>query len=594
MKTIIRTLRYLKNKVFLMVLSMLLALFSAASALLIPVLIGTAIDIIPDILRENDPYYLLQYTGNTISQWDKFELCLIGVVILILFSAVSGQLMNIINNKVTYRVVGEIRNEAFAQIQKLPLSYLDTHPTGTVVSNIITDVEQFSDGLLLGFSQFFTGVVTIIGTLVMMLMINAKVALLVLILTPMSFLVARFISKHTYDMFKLQSEKRAVQTGIIEEMIGNEKVVKSFCMEEKVLADFDEVNDELRKVSLKAVFFSSLTNPCTRFVNAVVYAVVALAGGLLGVGGAMSVGMLSTMLCYANQYTKPFNEITGVITELQNAIACADRLFAFLDEKVEDNTKVLDEEELNEAKTEGRVVISDVAFAYSEDKPLIDDLDLEVEPGQSVAIVGPTGCGKTTLINLLMRFYDVNNGTISVDGVDIRKMTRHALREKYGMVLQDTWIKNGTVLENILIGKPDASREEVIEAAKAVHAHGFIKRLPEGYDTVLGEGGGELSAGQKQLLCIARVMLMQPSILILDEATSNIDTRTELLISRAFDKLMKDRTSFVVAHRLSTIENADVILVMKDGHIIEKGNHRSLLEQGGFYKELYMSQYGVS
>lgn len=594
MKTIIRTLRYLKNKVFLMALSMLLALFSAASALLIPVLIGTAIDIIPDILRENDPYYLLQYTGNTISQWDKFELCLIGVVILILFSAVSGQLMNIINNKVTYRVVGEIRNEAFAQIQKLPLSYLDTHPTGTVVSNIITDVEQFSDGLLLGFSQFFTGVVTIIGTLVMMLMINAKVALLVLILTPMSFLVARFISKHTYDMFKLQSEKRAVQTGIIEEMIGNEKVVKSFCMEEKVLADFDEVNDELRKVSLKAVFFSSLTNPCTRFVNAVVYAVVALAGGLLGVGGAMSVGMLSTMLCYANQYTKPFNEITGVITELQNAIACADRIFAFLDEKVEDNTKVLDEEEVAEAKTEGRVVISDVAFAYSEDKPLIDDLDLEVEPGQSVAIVGPTGCGKTTLINLLMRFYDVNNGTISVDGVDIRKMTRHALREKYGMVLQDTWIKNGTVLENILIGKPDASREEVIEAAKAVHAHGFIKRLPEGYDTVLGEGGGELSAGQKQLLCIARVMLMQPSILILDEATSNIDTRTELLISRAFDKLMKDRTSFVVAHRLSTIENADVILVMKDGHIIEKGNHRSLLEQGGFYKELYMSQYGVS
>lgn len=594
MKTIKRTLRYLKNKVFLMALSMLLALVSAASALLIPVLIGTAIDIIPDILRENDPYYLLQYTSNTISQWDKFELCLIGVVILILFSAVSGQLMNIINNKVTYRVVGEIRNEAFAQIQKLPLSYLDTHPTGTVVSNIITDVEQFSDGLLLGFSQFFTGVVTIIGTLVMMLMINAKVALLVLILTPMSFLVARFISKHTYDMFKLQSEKRAVQTGIIEEMIGNEKVVKSFCMEEKVLADFDEVNDELRKVSLKAVFFSSLTNPCTRFVNAVVYAVVALAGGLLGVGGAMSVGMLSTMLCYANQYTKPFNEITGVITELQNAIACADRIFAFLDEKVEDNTKVLDEEEVAEAKTEGRVVISDVAFAYSEDKPLIDDLDLEVEPGQSVAIVGPTGCGKTTLINLLMRFYDVNNGTISVDGVDIRKMTRHALREKYGMVLQDTWIKNGTVLENILIGKPDASREEVIEAAKAVHAHGFIKRLPEGYDTVLGEGGGELSAGQKQLLCIARVMLMQPSILILDEATSNIDTRTELLISRAFDKLMKDRTSFVVAHRLSTIENADVILVMKDGHIIEKGNHRSLLEQGGFYKELYMSQYGVS
>ena len=594
MKTIKRTLRYLKNKVFLMALSMFLALVSAVSALLIPVLIGTAIDIIPDILRENDPDYFWQYAVNTISRWDMFKLCLIGVLVLIFISAISGQLMNIINNKVTYRVVGEIRNEAFAQIQKLPLSYLDTHPTGTVVSNIITDVEQFSDGLLLGFSQFFTGVVTIIGTLVMMLMINAKVALLVLILTPMSFLVARFISKHTYDMFKLQSEKRAIQTGIIEEMIGNEKVVKSFCMEEKVLADFDEVNDELRKVSLKAVFFSSLTNPCTRFVNAVVYAVVALAGGLLGIGGAMSVGMLSTMLCYANQYTKPFNEITGVITELQNAIACADRIFAFLDEKVEDNTKVLDEEEVSEAKTEGRVVISDVAFAYSEDKPLIDDLDLEVEPGQSVAIVGPTGCGKTTLINLLMRFYDVNNGSISVDGVDIRMMTRHALRKKYGMVLQDTWIKNGTVLENILIGKPEATRDEVIEAAKAVHAHGFIKRLPEGYDTVLGEGGGELSAGQKQLLCIARVMLMQPSILILDEATSNIDTRTELLISRAFDKLMKSRTSFVVAHRLSTIENADVILVMKDGHIIEKGNHRSLLEQGGFYKELYMSQYGIN
>lgn len=584
MKTLRRILRYVKKNIWLMVLSMILAVGASVSALFIPILIGNAIDSIADVVGKTN--------GNE-PVWIIIREALVKTGILVCVSALCQQLMSMLNNKVTYRVVGDIRKEAFDKIQKLPLKYLDAHPAGGIVSNMISDVEQFADGLLLGFSQFFTGVITIVGTLILMLSINVRVALLVLVLTPMSFFVARFISKHTYDMFKLQSETRGEQTTLIDEVIGNEKVVKSFCHEDESIEKFDEINARLKDCSLKAVFYSSLTNPCTRFVNAVVYAVVALAGGFSVINGALSVGMLSTLLCYANQYTKPFNEITGVITELQNALACADRIFAFLDEDIENDSKVLDDtnNREDEKNIQGHVIIKDVDFSYDPDKPLIEDLNLEVMPGQNVAIVGPTGCGKTTLINLLMRFYDINDGSIVIDGKEIRSMRRHELRSRFGMVLQDTWIKEGTVLENIMIGKEGASREEAIEAAKKVHAHSFIKRLPKGYDTVLDEEGSGLSTGQKQLLCIARVMLMQPPMLILDEATSNIDTRTELMISRAFNKLMENRTSFVVAHRLSTIKNADIILVMKDGHIIEQGDHASLLAKGGFYKQLYMSQY---
>ena len=584
MKTIKRTLRYIKKHIGLMVLSMILAATSAISALFIPIFIGHAIDMLAEVEKES---VTSAFTGLAV-----ILIILAETAVAVVISALCQQLMSVINNKVTYRVVKDIRNEAFYKIQKLPLKYLDSRPSGEIVSNMISDVEQFADGMLLGFSQFFTGVITIIGTLILMLSINVKVALLVLVLTPMSFFVARFISKHTYDMFKLQSETRAEQTALIDEIIGNEKVVKSFCHEDESLGTFDEINQRLQDCSLKAVFYSSLTNPCTRFVNAVVYAVVALAGGISVWGGALSVGMLSTLLCYANQYTKPFNEITGVITELQNAIACAERIFAFLDEEGETDSKVLDALTSKEEHTvEGHVVMKDVSFSYNPFVRLIENLNLDVKPGQNVAIVGPTGCGKTTLINLLMRFYDILGGEILIDGKSIKDMKRHELRGKFGMVLQDTWIKEATVLENILIGKKGASREEAIEAAKAVHAHSFIKRLPEGYDTILDEEGSGLSVGQKQLLCIARVMLMQPPMLILDEATSNIDTRTELMISRAFNKLMENRTSFIVAHRLSTIRNADIILVMKNGHIIEQGNHEALMKNGGFYKELYLSQY---
>ncbi|MBO4845799.1 MAG: ABC transporter ATP-binding protein [Lachnospiraceae bacterium] len=584
MKTLRRILRYVKKNIWLMVLSMILAVGASVSALFIPILIGNAIDSIADVVGKTN--------GNE-PVWIIIREALVKTGILVCVSALCQQLMSMLNNKVTYRVVGDIRKEAFDKIQKLPLKYLDAHPAGGIVSNMISDVEQFADGLLLGFSQLFTGVITIVGTLILMLSINVRVALLVLVLTPMSFGVARFISKHTYDMFKLQSETRGEQTTLIDEVIGNEKVVKSFCHEDESIEKFDEINARLKDCSLKAVFYSSLTNPCTRFVNALVYAVVALAGGFSVINGALTVGMLSTLLCYANQYTKPFNEITGVITELQNALACADRIFAFLDEDIEKDSKVLDDanNKEDEKNIQGHVIIKDVDFSYDPERPLIEDLNLEVKPGQNVAIVGPTGCGKTTLINLLMRFYDINDGEIVIDGKEIRSMRRHELRSRFGMVLQDTWIKEGTVLENIMIGKEGASREEAIEAAKKVHAHSFIKRLPKGYDTVLDEEGGGLSTGQKQLLCIARVMLMQPPMLILDEATSNIDTRTELMISRAFNKLMENRTSFVVAHRLSTIKNADIILVMKDGHIIEQGDHASLLAKGGFYKQLYMSQY---
>jgi len=586
MKNFGRILKYLKRNIWLMILAMIFAVISAVSALFIPFFIGDAIDGIAALVSED-----MAMSAESVSLGMQGILIdLLVTACLVIESAISLQLMSVINNKVTYKVVRDIRSEAFAKVQTLPLGYLDRHPSGEVVSKIITDVEQFADGLLLGFSQFFTSVITIVGTLVLMLTINVRVALLVLVLTPMSFFVAKFISKHTYDMFKVQSQTRAQQTALIDEIIGNEKVVKSFCHEQKALEQFDEINERLRVCSLKAVFYSSLTNPCTRFVNAVVYAVVALTGGFAVLSGGLSIGMLSTLLCYANQYTKPFNEITGVITELQNAFACADRIFEFLDEKIEKDTRVLEDETVA-GKVEGLVEMKDVAFSYVADKPLIENLNLKVLPGQNVAIVGPTGCGKTTLINLLMRFYDVTAGSISIDGTEIRDMSRHELRSRFGMVLQETWIKEGTVLDNILIGKKDATREEAIAAAKEVHAHNFIKRLPQGYDTVLEEDGGGLSVGQKQLLCIARVMLMQPSMLILDEATSNIDTRTEILISRAFNKLMENRTSFVVAHRLSTIKNADIILVMKDGHIIEQGNHESLLAKGGFYKELYMSQY---
>ena len=584
MKTIKRTLQYIRKQIWLMILSMILAAGSALSALMIPIMIGHAIDALT-LVEKGDETTVASGLALIMSLLAK-------TVAAVIISATCQQLMSIINNKVTYRVVKDIRNESFAKIQKLPLKYLDSKPAGEIVSNMISDVEQFADGMLLGFSQFFTGIITIIGTLVLMLTINVRVALLVLFLTPMSFFVAKFISKHTYDMFKLQSETRAEQTALIDEIIGNEKVVKSFSHEDESLKNFDSINERLKECSLKAVFYSSLTNPCTRFVNAVVYAVVALAGGLSVWAGMLTVGMLSTLLCYANQYTKPFNEITGVITELQNAIACADRIFAFLDEETEKDSKVLDKaESVDISGIEGHVIMKNVEFAYNPDNPLIENLNLEVMPGQNVAIVGPTGCGKTTLINLLMRFYDTVDGQIIIDGKAIKDMRRHELRHKFGMVLQDTWIKEASVLDNILLGKKDATKEEAIEAAKAVHANSFIKRLPKGYDTVLDEDGNGLSAGQKQLLCIARVMLMQPPMLILDEATSNIDTRTELIISRAFNKLMENRTSFVVAHRLSTIKNADIILVMKDGHIIEQGNHDSLIKQGGFYKKLYMSQY---
>ena len=584
MKTIKRTLRYIKKQIWLIILSMIFATGSALSALIIPIMIGHAIDVLAQV-----------ETGDKSSATAGLAIImtlLAKTVAAVIISAACQQLMSVINNKVTYRVVKDIRNESFAKIQKLPLKYLDSKPAGEIVSNMISDVEQFADGMLLGFSQFFTGVITIIGTLVLMLSINVRVALLVLFLTPMSFFVAKFISKHTYDMFKRQSETRAEQTALIDEIIGNEKVVKSFCHEDESLENFDRINERLKECSLKAVFYSSLTNPCTRFVNAVVYAVVALSGGFSVWTGTLTVGMLSTLLCYANQYTKPFNEITGVITELQNAIACADRIFAFLDENTEKDSKVLDKADtVDVSGIEGHVIIKNVEFAYNLDNPLIKNLNLEVMPGQNVAIVGPTGCGKTTIINLLMRFYDTIDGQIIIDGKEIKDMRRHELRHKFGMVLQDTWIKEASVLDNILIGKKDPTREEAISAAKAVQAHSFIKRLPKGYDTVLDEDGNGLSAGQKQLLCIARVMMMQPPMLILDEATSNIDTRTELIISRAFNKLMENRTSFVVAHRLSTIKNADIILVMKDGHIIEQGNHESLIKQGGFYKKLYMSQY---
>ena len=563
-----------KYKIFLL-LSIILAAISVALTLYIPILTGNAVDCI---------------LGPEQVDFAGILVILKKMAVIILLTAIVQWLMNACNNKITYQVIRDVRDEAFRKLEILPLKYIDSHAHGDIVSRIIADVDQFSDGLLMGFTQLFTGVITIIGTLLFMISINVTTTLIVVVLTPLSFFIANFIAKRTFKMSKLQSETRGEQTALIDEMIGNEKVVKAFSREEKVIKQFDEVNNRLEKASVKAIFFSSLTNPCTRFVNSLVYAGVGIVGAFLAIRGRISVGQLSSFLSYANQYTKPFNEISGVVTELQNAIACAGRIFEFIEEE----PQIPDAEDAIVLKQpKGEIDIQDVAFSYTEDQKLITDLNLHVKPGQRVAIVGPTGCGKTTVINLLMRFYDVNKGSIQVDGVDIRKLTRDSLRKGYGMVLQETWLKSGTIKDNIIMGKPDATMEEVIAAAKASHAHSFIKRLPNGYDTVISEDGGSLSQGQKQLLCITRVMLCLPPILILDEATSSIDTRTEIKIQKAFATLMEGRTSFIVAHRLSTIREADIILVMKDGNIIEQGNHETLLAKGGFYAGLYQSQFSA-
>ena len=563
-----------KYKIFLL-LSIILAAISVALTLYIPILTGNAVDCI---------------LGPGQVDFAGILVILKKMTVIILLTAIVQWLMNACNNKITYQVIRDVRDEAFRKLEILPLKYIDSHAHGDIVSRIIADVDQFSDGLLMGFTQLFTGVITIIGTLLFMISINVTTTLIVVVLTPLSFFIANFIAKRTFKMSKLQSETRGEQTALIDEMIGNEKVVKAFSREEKVIEQFDEVNNRLEKASVKAIFFSSLTNPCTRFVNSLVYAGVGIVGAFLAIRGRISVGQLSSFLSYANQYTKPFNEISGVVTELQNAIACAGRIFEFIEEE----PQIPDAEDAIVLKQpKGEIDIQDVAFSYTEDQKLITDLNLHVKPGQRVAIVGPTGCGKTTVINLLMRFYDVNKGSIQVDGVDIRKLTRDSLRKGYGMVLQETWLKSGAIKDNIIMGKPDATMEEVIAAAKASHAHSFIKRLPKGYDTVISEDGGSLSQGQKQLLCITRVMLCLPPILILDEATSSIDTRTEIKIQKAFATLMEGRTSFIVAHRLSTIREADIILVMKDGNIIEQGNHETLLAKGGFYAGLYQSQFSA-
>lgn len=568
-KVIIRIKKYW---VFL-ILSIIMATITVASSLYVPILVGNAIDYI--VGPSNVNFRLIAQI-----------LAEMGVVIGI--TALSQWIMNICNNKITYHVTRDIRDEAIEKIEHLPLKYIDGHSYGEIVSRVIADVDQFADGLLMGFTQFFSGVMTILGTLGFMLSINVKITLVVVLITPVSFFVASFIAKRTYKMFKLQSETRGEQTALIDEMIGGQKVVSAYCHEEEAVRQFDEINDRLQKYSLNAIFFSSITNPSTRFVNSLVYAGVAVTGAISAIYGRLTVGQLSCFLSYANQYTKPFNEISGVVTELQNAIACASRVFELIEEEPE---VAESSNAVNLENVDGRVDLNDVEFSYVPDKKLIEDFNLHVKKGQKIAIVGPTGCGKTTIINLLMRFYDVNSGSIDVSGVDIRELTRRSLRAGYGMVLQDTWLKSGTIRENIIMGRPDATEEEIIEAAKAAHSHGFIKRLPNGYDTVIGEDGGSLSQGQKQLLCITRVMLCHPPMLILDEATSSIDTRTEIKIQNAFNKLMEGRTSFIVAHRLSTIQSADVILVMKDGHIIEQGNHEELLAKNGFYKKLYESQF---
>lgn len=574
-KILKNVLKYLGNYKFLFVFSIILAAASVALTLYLPILIGKAIDLI---------------VGKGDVKFSEVAKILIISAVIVGATSVIQWIMNTVNNKIVFNVVRDIRSDAFKRIERLPLSYIDSHPYGEIVSRVIADADQLSDGLLMGFTQFFTGVATILGTLVFMFRIDFIIASVVVLLTPLSLLTARFIASRTYSMFKLQSEIRAEQTAVIDETIQNGAVVKAFNREKKVIDDFDEVNERLEKASLKAIFFSSITNPATRFVNNLVYAGVAVAGAFQAINGVISVGDLSCFLSYANQYTKPFNEISGVVTELQNAIACAGRILELIHEETEEKEN---DSILSDGKVHGEVKLSDVNFSYVKGKRLIENLNLHVEQGKRVAIVGPTGCGKTTIINLLMRFYDVDTGSISVDGADIRSVTRKSLRNAYGMVLQETWLKNGTIRENIVMGKPSAADEEVIAAAKAAHSHSFIVKLKDGYDTVIEEDGEGLSQGQKQLLCITRVMLALPPMLILDEATSSIDTRTELRIQRAFNKMMKGRTSFIVAHRLSTIVEADIILVMKDGNIIEQGGHEELLDKKGFYYELYNSQFAV-
>ena len=568
-----RILRYIRRYWAALAASILLAAVYVVMTLYIPVLVGRAIDCIVDAGRVD---------------FVAMRAILVKIALLAGIAAAAQWVMNELNNRITYRVSRDIRNEAFRHIQQLPLSYLDKHPIGQTVSKVITDVDTFADGLLMGFTQFFTGVMTILGTLLFMLKIHAWIALVVVCITPLSLLVANFIAKRTYSMFQLQTATRGEQTAMIDETIGQLKVVQAFGHESASLKDFDEVNERLKKASLRAIFFSSLTNPCTRFVNSIVYAGVGLTGALAAVSGGITIGNLTSFLHYANQYTKPFNEISGVITELQNALACADRIFSLLDAPARSPDPEMPQ---HPERVEGAVTIRDLSFSYVPDRPLINGFDLDVHPGQRVAIVGPTGCGKTTFINLLMRFYDPDGGEILLDGVNTRNMNRGALRRCVGMVLQDTWLKKGTIRDNISMGKQDASLDEVVAAAKQAHAHSFIKRLPQGYDTVIGESGGALSQGQKQLLCIARVMLCLPPMLFLDEATSSIDTRTEIRIQKAFDTMMQGRTSFIVAHRLSTIQGADKILVMRDGRIVEQGTHRELLQKKGFYSELYESQF---
>jgi len=578
--TLLRVLQYVKPYRVLVIVSLLCACVSAAAQLLIPVLTGKAID---------------QMIGAGQVNLSGVLVFAVWIAVVAALSAVAQQFLATSNNKIAYNISRDLRNAAFHKLQRLPLSYLDAHPSGDLVSRMIADVDTFSDGLLMGFTQLFTGVVLIVGTLTIMLIKNWMIALLVVVLTPLSMFVASFIARKTHHYFTEQARVRGQQTALINELIEGQKVVQSFGHEAASLSDFDCINDELGRVSLNATFFSSLTNPSTRLVNNIIYAAVALVGALSAVGGGISVGDLSVFLSYASQYAKPFNEISGVVTELQNALACAARVFSLLDE----DDRVPDKENAAVLSPKGTVDLKDVCFRYVPDRPLIEDFNLHVKPGQRIAIVGPTGCGKTTMINLLMRFYDVNSGAILVDGTDIRDATRHSLRKSFGMVLQDTWLKAGTIRDNIAYGRPDASEEDVIAAAKAAHAHSFIRRLPDGYDTVITENGGNISQGQKQLLCIARVMLggengELPPMLILDEATSSIDTRTEIKIQSAFARLMNGRTSFIVAHRLSTIQEADVILVMKDGHIIEQGTHEELLKKQGFYANLYQSQFALS
>ena len=574
--TIKRILAYIGHYKWGVLASLVLAAITVASTLYLPVLIGYAVDCIVS-------------AGHV--DFTKLTGILGKMAVMIAITAISQWLMNHINNVITYRVVKDIRTKAFDHLEILPLKYIDSHPSGDVVSRIIADIDQFSEGLLMGFTQLFTGVITILGTLGFMFSINPLIAIVVVCVTPVSLVVASFIAKKTYVMFKAQSETRGELTSLVDEMLGNQKVVQAFGHEDEAQESFEEINERLRGYSLKAIFFSSITNPATRFVNSLVYASVGVAGAFAAVRGYLSVGQLSSFLSYANQYTKPFNEISGVVTELQNALASAARVFALIDEEpiTPDDADAVD---LKQA--EGSVELDHVNFSYVPEKSLIEDFNLSVKPGQRIAIVGPTGCGKSTVINLLMRFYDVKSGAVRVDGNDVRHMTRRSLRANYGMVLQETWLKSGTIRDNIAYGKPDATDEEIIRAAKEAHAHSFIKRMPEGYNTVITEDGGNLSQGQKQLLCIARVMLCLPPMLIVDEATSSIDTRTEIRIQKAFATMMKGRTSFIVAHRLSTIREADVILVMRDGHIIEQGNHESLLAKNGFYAQLYNSQFAAS